>query len=1129
MPACFSKTETAEACCADVGSSEVPPPSPTCERLWEIAQKHLGQVLSEYDMMPNEWLVEEECGPVARGMLRVFVGTMFEDTAAVETTLRTPWALLLLEPWPLFGAFALQRKVKFLGQGGVTSNTVIASPPGICGDPAYHGSLMRAVLATGTHLPPVSSALSSMGFVGESPSCRSARATVRLHLALVAWRLADENGAADREAFREVRDLVADAQSELLGLPDLSRAMVVDAWPVAELLHLLWQAVQGAGQRAPRGPHAARGREGVDCTRAVELAMRVLPGGVMMDAGAGTCPCREAVMGARPDIRYLTQDFGGFSAEAGVDPIAAGRLLDGGYCKPLDLVSDIADIPLPNRSLDAIYCSNVLEHVPDGVRVMEEFDRLLRPGGSVFLELPFGGGLHNLPFHYVAGYTHQFFQHYADRLGMEVVDARYCFSPWSTDALRLEDLWNRFGTCVPPHRQMTLASAVTAAITMIVTEIQTCGRHDRSGSRTCVQAVGARDGASPPPSLEMLFPDSISVLLKKPASEAGTANGAAADKALCLSIERLDGLHCMGLFGIQLGGGVGPEACRQACCSHTSCEIWQFNPKYGCFIGPASYCLSSDIRNPNDFFEASVGERIRVLPPADDAPRPEDERRAPLPELVTGGRDPTNLPKSVHMSNIGGMHCCFVAMDGIAAISRSLDETILLRLLPPGDDVEIVEPCWSKTRTPTKCCLVMHPAATARGMLGIDSARNQACWPERSAEWYRACCIEARIVSGSGRMVSYPNLHLAFRAPLSSGWARSEVLEWPIDLPERAAVEAEQKRWRFGVHPASPLCPELGTYSVRWGENVSALQVATSNQQYNTKSALVLLDVLVSGGVKSDGTFVNIGAGDCRGTEHSWDPLYQLLFESRWGPGFVGVALEANAGALLACARLAATSPSAPRRLVPVHAEADPGTVRELLLEHGAPVFPWLAAAPRRESRSAPAPLDFLVVDIDSWDCAVAREVLGLARAKIVYLEVAYQIPPPFRFAREHSPSASAFRSAYSNSRYIASAGCSLSYATWMMAELGYYLLFIHESDAVFVAKELASVFEDAFRMKLPQDEVSCYRQSLLWVHDTISPKYIREWFFTLRPEDMLRHVAGNFSAMSVVEGFSDVPFTLTI
>lgn len=84
----------------------------------------------------------------------------------------------------------------------------------------------------------------------------------------------------------------------------------------------------------------------------------------------------------------------------------------------------------------------------------------------------------------------------------------------------------------------------------------------------------------------------------------------------------------------------------------------------------------------------------------------------------------------------------------------------------------------------------------SRGMLGIDSARNQACWPERSAEWYRACCIEARIVSGSGRMVSYPNLHLAFRAPLSSGWARSEVLEWPIDLPERAAVEAEQKRWR---------------------------------------------------------------------------------------------------------------------------------------------------------------------------------------------------------------------------------------------------------------------------------------------------------------------------------------------
>lgn len=51
---------------------------------------------------------------------------------------------------------------------------------------------------------------------------------------------------------------------------------------------------------------------------------------------------------------------------------------------------DITDIRYPDDSFDVIYCSHVLEHVPDDVRAMREFRRVLRPGGMAVLQVPLG-------------------------------------------------------------------------------------------------------------------------------------------------------------------------------------------------------------------------------------------------------------------------------------------------------------------------------------------------------------------------------------------------------------------------------------------------------------------------------------------------------------------------------------------------------------------------------------------------------------------------------------------------------------------------------------------------------------------------------------------------------------------
>ena len=49
---------------------------------------------------------------------------------------------------------------------------------------------------------------------------------------------------------------------------------------------------------------------------------------------------------------------------------------------------DITDIQYPDDSFDVIYCSHVLEHVPDDRKAMRELARVLRPGGWAIIAVP---------------------------------------------------------------------------------------------------------------------------------------------------------------------------------------------------------------------------------------------------------------------------------------------------------------------------------------------------------------------------------------------------------------------------------------------------------------------------------------------------------------------------------------------------------------------------------------------------------------------------------------------------------------------------------------------------------------------------------------------------------------------
>ncbi len=49
---------------------------------------------------------------------------------------------------------------------------------------------------------------------------------------------------------------------------------------------------------------------------------------------------------------------------------------------------DVMSIPYPDGSFEAVFCSHVLQDVPDDVQAMKEFFRVLTPGGWAILNVP---------------------------------------------------------------------------------------------------------------------------------------------------------------------------------------------------------------------------------------------------------------------------------------------------------------------------------------------------------------------------------------------------------------------------------------------------------------------------------------------------------------------------------------------------------------------------------------------------------------------------------------------------------------------------------------------------------------------------------------------------------------------
>lgn len=158
--------------------------------------------------------------------------------------------------------------------------------------------------------------------------------------------------------------------------------------------------------------------------RALRAAARAHLRGRLLDAGAGRQAYRALLQ--ESCAVYESLDLGD----------ATGRI---------DHVADLQQTGLPDAQYDAIFCTQVLQHLPEPARAIREMARLLKPGGRLVISVPHLVWLHNEPHDYWR-FTHHGMRHLCEQAGLQMLSAEkvgglICFLAYAPSTAALALLW----------------------------------------------------------------------------------------------------------------------------------------------------------------------------------------------------------------------------------------------------------------------------------------------------------------------------------------------------------------------------------------------------------------------------------------------------------------------------------------------------------------------------------------------------------------------------------------------------------------------------------------------------------------------------------------------------------------
>ena len=111
--------------------------------------------------------------------------------------------------------------------------------------------------------------------------------------------------------------------------------------------------------------------------------------GTLLDIGCGSQPYRSLLTRSPSRVvRYIGLDLPHYGADVK-------------SASTIDVAWDGLRMPLATASVDCAIATEVLEHCPDPVTILQEARRVIRPNGMLFMTVPFLWPLHDPPYdHY---------------------------------------------------------------------------------------------------------------------------------------------------------------------------------------------------------------------------------------------------------------------------------------------------------------------------------------------------------------------------------------------------------------------------------------------------------------------------------------------------------------------------------------------------------------------------------------------------------------------------------------------------------------------------------------------------------------------------------------------------------
>lgn len=136
--------------------------------------------------------------------------------------------------------------------------------------------------------------------------------------------------------------------------------------------------------------------------------LKTKPDSIVIDVGAGTCPYKPFFEHAN----YITTDF-------------CEKKDNEKYNKygQIDYICRADELPFKNDYADTIINTGVLEHVPEPQKVINEFYRVLKKGGELFLTAPLVNSEHQVPYDYFR-YTQYGLKYMFEKASFKVIEIR---------------------------------------------------------------------------------------------------------------------------------------------------------------------------------------------------------------------------------------------------------------------------------------------------------------------------------------------------------------------------------------------------------------------------------------------------------------------------------------------------------------------------------------------------------------------------------------------------------------------------------------------------------------------------------------------------------------------------------